>query len=140
MWDELSTGIINVITGSTAIDSTVALFDYARTQMPAYPAITVYPSDSQAQFGDTSRNERHYTFSIRAYQERTKTGEQASEQTMRRLSDSLIALFDANPYLDNNRLNGRGFCRPIPSVWKFAQAEQVDIRIAEVLLEVVVIV
>lgn len=139
MWDELSAAIINVIAGSSKVDSSVAVFDYAKTNLSAYPCITVTPSDNTAQFGDTNRNQRSYIFSLRIYQERTKTGEKLSEQIMRQLADSLITLFDANPYLDNQRLSGRGFCRPIPSVWKYAQAEQIDVRVAEILLEAVVI-
>lgn len=143
MWDELSGGIINLLNTLTTVDPTAAVFDHAKTNMAAYPVITVTPSDNTAQFADIRRNQRSYVFAIRCYQERINTGEQKSEQVMRQLVDSIITLFDANVQLDQvngyGRLNGRGFCRPIPSIWKYVVAEQVDVRMAEILLECVVI-
>lgn len=143
MWDELSGGTINLLNTLTTVDSALAIFNYAMTNIPGYPAITVTPSDNVAQFADTRRNQRSYVFSIKCYQERLKAGEQQSELIMRQLVDSVITLFDANPFLDTvngfGRLNGRGYCRPIPSVWKYIQSEQIDVRMAEVLLECVVI-
>lgn len=143
MWDELSGGVINLLNTLSTVDHNVAIFDYAMTNIPAYPAITVTPSDNTAQYADTRRNERSYIFSIKCYQERVKAGEQLSELIVRQLVDSAITLFDANPLLDQvngfGRLNGRGYCRPIPSVWKYIQSEQVDVRMAEILLECVVI-
>ena len=143
MWDELSGGIINLLNTLSTVDTSLAVFDYAKTKMATFPCITVTPSDNTAQFADTSRHQRSYVFAIRCYQERTNFGEAKSEQVMRKLVDSIITLFDQYQTLDIvngfGRLNGRGFARPIPSTWKFVQAGQTDLRMAEILLECVVI-
>jgi argonaute-like protein implicated in RNA metabolism and viral defense len=144
LWDELSGGIINLLNTLSTVDNTIAIFDHGKTNIPAYPAIQVTPNGGPAVFADTSRNQRSYIFNIDCYQERSKTGEQLSEQIMRQLVDSVITLFDANTTLDQvngfGRLVGRGYCKPIPSTWKYVQTEQPDVRMATILLECVVIV
>lgn len=138
MWDELSSAIVTIIRTSANIDS-AAVFDYAKSKMENYPCITVTPyENAEPQFADTSRNRRTYNFAIRVYQERQDQNESDSERIMRTLVDELISLFDANVYLDDH-LNGRGFARPIPSVWKFVQGEQANTRMAEIIISCVVI-
>lgn len=149
MWEELSTAIVAIIQGSGIADiKTTNVFGYPKSRFDGYPAITVYPAQNvDTSFADTQRNRRTYVFSIRVYQERAERGEEAAERIMRGLVDSLVTLFDANPYLNasiidddsTGTLEGRGFCRPIPSSWAFIQGEQTDTRVAEILLECVVI-
>lgn len=148
MWEQLSSNIVTIIQNSGISDiKSTNVFGYPKSRFDGYPAITVYPSANvDPSFADTQRNRRTYVFSIRVYQERGERGESESERIMRGLIDSLIALFDANPYLSTGGdadpggvLEGIGFCRPIPSQWAFIQGEQTDTRMAEILLECVVI-
>jgi len=138
MWNELSAAIIAKIKTSTEVED-AAVLDYAKSKMDKYPTITVTPADNQeAFFADTMRNQRTYNFAIRVYQERLEQGEAESERIMRTLVDDLISIFDGDVYL-NDTLAGRGFARPIPSVWQFVQGEQVNTRMAEIILSCVVI-
>lgn len=138
MWNTLSAAIVTMIKTSAEVDS-AAVFDYAKSKMDHYPTITVTPSDNQdAIFADTSRNQRTYNFAIRVYQERMEQGEDASERIMRTIVDDLIRIFDADLYL-NTTLQGRGFAKPIPSVWQYVQGEQVNTRMAEIIIGCVVI-
>lgn len=138
MWNELSAAIKAKIQTNDEIDS-ANVFDYAKSQIDAYPTITITPADNQnTSFADTTRRQRSYTFSIKVYQERLEQGESDSERIQRTIVDDLITLFDSDVYL-NNTLAGRGFARPIPSDWSFAAGEQVNMRVAEILLECVVI-
>jgi len=138
MWNELSAAIVDVIQTSNEVDSD-QVFDYAKSKMDHYPTITVTPLDnSDTYFADTSRDGRTYNFAIRVYQERMEQGEEASERIMRTIVDDLISKFDNDIYLGST-LQGRGFCRPIPSVWQFVQGEQVNTRMAEIILSCVVI-
>lgn len=138
MWNTLSAAIKAKIVTSLEIDS-AAVFDYAKSKMVKYPSITITPAENQnTSFADTTRRRRSYTFAIRVYQERTEQSESDSERILRTLTDDLIAIFDADLYL-NNALQGRGFAHPIPSRWSFVTGEQVNMRMAEILIECVVI-
>lgn len=138
MWNELSAAIKTVVQTSNEVDST-QVFDYAKSKMEHYPCITITPLENpEAFFADTSRNQRSYNFAIRIYQERMEQGEEASERIMRTVVDDLISKFDADIYLGST-LQGRGFCRPIPSRWSFVQGEQVNTRMAEIIVTCVVI-
>lgn len=138
MWNELSAAIVAKIQTSSEITSS-NVFDYAKSKMTEYPCITVTPLDNaETYFADTQRDGRTYNFAIRVYQERMEQGEEASERIMRTIVDDLISKFDNDVYLGAT-LQGRGFCRPIPSVWQFVQGEQVNTRMAEIILSCVVI-
>jgi len=138
MWNELSAAIVAVIQTSSEIDSS-QVFDYAKSKMEHYPCATVTPLDNtETDFADTQRDRRSYNFAIRIYQERMEQGEQDSERIMRTIVDDLISKFDNDIYLGAT-LQGRGFCRPIPSRWSFVQGEQVNTRMAEIILSCVVI-
>ena len=116
MWNELSAAIVAVIQTSSEIDSD-QVFDYAKSKMEHYPCVTVTPLENvETYFADTQRDGRTYNFAIRVYQERMEQGEEASERIMRTIVDDLISKFDADIYLGAT-LQGRGFCRPIPSRW-----------------------
>ena len=138
MWNELSAAIVTLIKTSNEVDST-QVFDYAKSKMEHYPCITVTPLDNtDTYFADTSRDGRTYNFAIRVYQERMEQGESDSERIMRTIVDDLISKFDNDVYLGAT-LQGRGFCKPIPSRWAFVQGEQVNTRMAEIILACVVI-
>ena len=138
MWNELSAAIKTVVQTSSEVDST-QVFDYAKSKMEHYPCITITPLENTENFfADTSRNQRSYNFAIRIYQERMEQGEEDSERIMRTIVDDLISKFDADIYLGAT-LQGRGFCRPIPNRWSFVQGEQVNTRMAEIIIACVVI-
>lgn len=138
MWNELSAAIVAKVKTSSEVKST-AVFDYAKSKMTDYPTISVTPSDNaEPFFADTVRNGRTYNFAIRVYQERQEQKEADSERIMRTIVDDLISIFDADIYLSDT-LRGRGFARPIPSVWQFVQGEQPNTRMAEIILSCVVI-
>ena len=138
MWNTLSAAIVAKIKTSSEV-ANAAVLDYAKSNMDKYPTITVTPSDNtEPFFADTMRNQRTYNFAIRVYQERKEQGEEQSERIMRTIVDDLISIFDADIYL-NDTLAGRGFARPIPSVWQFVQGEQTNTRMAEIILSCVVI-
>jgi hypothetical protein len=138
MWNDLSAAIVAMIKTSNEVKSSF-VYDYAKSQMEGYPTITVTPYENQETFfADTQRNQRSYNFAIRVYQERLDQDEEQSERIMRTLVDDLISIFDADIYL-NTTLQGRGFARPIPSVWQFIQGENSNTRMAEIILSCVVI-
>lgn len=138
MWNTLSAAIVAMVKTSTKVDN-ISVFDYGKSKMLNYPAITVTPSDNQdAFFADTVRRQRTYNFAIRVYQERMEQGEDASERIMRTIVDDLISIFDADLYLQTT-LQGRGFAKPIPSIWQYVQGEQVNTRMAEIIISCVVI-
>ncbi len=138
MWNELSAAVVAIVRTSSEIDAE-QVFDYAKTKMDHYPCATVTPSENtEPYFADTIRNGRTYNFAIRIYQERLEQGEEQSERIMRTIVDDLISKFDGDPYLGST-LQGRGFAKPIPSLWQFVQGEQVNTRMAEIILSCVVI-
>lgn len=137
MWETLSAAIVTMVKTSSFVDSAL-VFDYGKSDIGGFPAVTVTPSDAKATFGDNVRIQREYTFSIKCYQERLNQGEDKSEQIMRQMVDDLIRIFDADTYLLTT-LDGRGFAYPIPSAWSFVQGENINLRVAEVLITAVVV-
>lgn len=130
----LSAAIKAKIQTSTTIDSAY-VYDYAISKPGGYPAVTIVPSEMQAHFADTGRNERHWFFDVKVYQERIRAGEDAAERILRQTVDELITLFDADMTLGG----ACAFCRPIPARWAFVQAPDVDTRVASIMLECVAI-
>lgn len=138
MWNELSTGIGNLLATVSDLNSDT-IFNYRKSSFDKYPAVVYFPADGDGEFADTQRTQRTYVFQINVYQERVEKGASDTESIMRQRVDDLITLFDTNKYLDNDRLQGRGFVRPIPSRWDLVQGEQVDVLRAQILLMAVVI-
>lgn len=128
----ISDQIVAILNGVSEIKY---VYDYEEAEPSGYPCATVTPADQNASFADTSRNERHYIFSIKVKQERTSQGANKSENIMRGLVDSLVSTFDAN-YNLNNACN---FAHPIPSRWFYQSAPDVDVRVAEIILEAIVV-
>lgn len=137
MWNTLSAAIAAVVATSDEIDD-AAIFEYRKSGFERYPAVTITMADNTAQFADTSRNRRHYVFSIKVYQERPEQSEEEAERILRTTVDDLISKFDADSYL-GNALAGRGFAHPIPSNTRLIASEQVDVLMAEILIDCEVI-
>ena len=138
MWDEISTGI-GVLLATVSDLNSDTIFNYRKSSFDKYPAVTYYPENGDGEFADTMRTQRSYVFQLNVYQERVEKAASDVESIMRGRIDDLITLFDSNKYLDSNRLQGRGFIRPIPSRWDLIQGEQVDVLRAQILLMAVVI-
>lgn len=139
MWNQLRDAIYNLVNTSSKVDSSVAVYKYNATDISGYPAITITPKTGSGVFADTMRNDRHYIFSIKCWQETVGVGEEQAESTLIGLIDDLIQIFDAKPYLYGDMLAGRGFSHPIPSDWRLVSAEQAAVMIAELLIDVEVI-
>lgn len=137
MWNELSAAIVAKIQTSTNINSSY-VYDYAKSNLDGFPAVTVVPKDGSGDFADTQRNQRSYTFSIKVYQEQLEQNRNDSERIIRTIVDELMTMFDADGYLGQT-LQGRGWSRPIPSTWDFILGENSVTRTAEILIDCVVI-
>ena len=137
MWQTLSAAIVAKVATSSYIESSL-IFDYAKTNLDGFPAVTVVPSTGDGVFADTVRNRRSYIFSIKVYQEQLEQGREDSERIMRTIVDDLIDKFDADSYLDN-ALQGRGYAKPIPGNWDFILGENTVQRVAEILIDCQVI-
>lgn len=145
MWDELTKSIIltinngistGVITGMNATN----VYDHEPNVFTEYPAISIVPSDTpRTEFADTARNYRDYTFSIKLLQERREFGANKAERVLRTLTDQMLKMFDGSRYLYGDQLLGRGFVQVAPSRWAYIQTDQVDMRMAEILLSCEVI-
>lgn len=140
MWNDLVDAVKAKVVTSTEIDSD-NVFDYRRSRFEGFPACVVVASNiSNAEFADNQRNRRSYMVSIRIYQDRTAQNYSDAERIIRTISDDLIDIFDADPYLGNT-LAGRGFIRPIPGRFLEppSEGEGPDVIGMEILLEAVVI-
>lgn len=150
MWEQLEAAIIGLINNQVAVNPQW-IYNYEPTKPAGYPAIAVVPADGTGVFADTQRNRRSYIFTVKVYQERQSIGsqdptlvpQQEAERVMRALVDSIIQVFDlyANYALAGSNLNVPGlvFVKPIPSTWGYINSPDVDIRIANIRLEAVVV-
>lgn len=132
----LSSVINDKIAGTSSVRAE-NVFDYAKPILGGYPAVTITAADGGGEFADSTRTRRRFVFSIKVMVNRLNQ-ESKAERVMRETVDELIAMFEADPYL-NNCLRGRGFARPVPSRWGYNQSDNIDIRMAEFLLDVEVI-
>lgn len=96
-----------------------------------YPFATITPSGFQAEFGDTIRNIRNYSYSIRLYQERKNFGNEKAERVMREIVDEIVTAFDADTTLS-------GMCkmvRPLSGDFEYIDREIGDTRFADITVE-----
>jgi len=144
MWELLSAAIKTMVTSVSTkngeqLFDVANLFDFPKTGINTYPAITIAPAENtDPKFANTSKNQRVYLFSIKTYINRLTMGEEESERIAREITDSMIGVFDIDPYI-GGVLTDKGFAEPIPSNHRFIQSEQVDVRFMEVLLRCTVI-
>jgi len=136
----LSSGIATVLSQVSALKH---VYEYEITQPDGYPCATVTPAEIvDNAFLDSGRNRRSYVFSIKVMQERTRVSgstkpERDAERLLRELVDEIIQKFD-DPA--NNTLSGACiFSFPIPAKWGYRQSPDVDVRIAEIMLQAVVV-
>ncbi len=126
MWNELSDAIVAKVKDCSKFNDE-NVFDYAVSNVSAYPYATVTIDGNQGSyFADTQRVGRDYNFAVDIYQERVEQGSDNSERIVRSILDELIAIFDADVYL-NTVLQGRGFCRPFNGAAAYT-GEQLNTR------------
>lgn len=98
-----------------------------------YPFGTVTPTAFEGQFGDTIRNIRQHTFTVRVYQERSAIGfgNEKTERLMREMADEILTAFD----LDTTLSGMVKFIRPVSGDLSYIDREIGDTRVAEFILE-----
>lgn len=98
-----------------------------------YPFATITPQSFTAEFADTQRNLRTYTFAIRLYQERTATafGNQKAERLIREMVDEITTAFD----MDTTLSGMVHWVKPIRGDLSYIDREIGDTRIAEFTIE-----
>jgi hypothetical protein len=107
------------------------VYPFENPQMPGYPCIGVTLKEWKGKFLTNMSNERTYMFTVRIYQEATKTnmGPEDADSNLRALADSLIAAFDGD-----NRLGGSDvYTLPVAGRMLWMQGE--PIRVMEVDVE-----
>lgn len=109
------------------------IYDYIEPNPTGYPAITVESYDGTGEFADTGRNRRKRYYRITCQQERIKVGASNAESILTALVDQIVATFDSRTNLNLN--NTAEFAYPIPSKWGYIQAPDVDVRVAEIIIE-----
>lgn len=102
-----------------------------------YPLATVTPRDFEGEYASTAHNKRSYYFNINIYQERTETGfgAEKAERVVREAVDEIVTAFD----MDTTLSGSVTYCRPVGADFSHEDRE-VDVRVANLLLEAVTIV
>ena len=133
----ISAQIANKIRGVSGL---TVVYDYEidKPENGQYPFATVAQRDFRAEFGDTIRNLRYYTFTINVYQERTVTGfgNQKSERLVREICDEVLTAFD----MDTTLSGMVKFVRPVQGTFEYIDREIGDTRIAQFVLECMTVV
>jgi hypothetical protein len=130
--------LINTVKTSTLIDPSQVFDHEPRDKFSGYPAVTVTPSEEQVSFADTVRNQLHFMFVIKIYQERTETTAGAAEDFVIDLVDQLTALLDADMQLSGS-LEGLGYQRPVQTKWSYISSPDVEVRMAAITVDVVAV-
>ena len=103
-----------------------------------YPFATVTQRSFDGQFGDTIRNIRTFTFSIRVYQERTQAavGNEKAERLVREIIDETLTAFDADTTLSGTVK----WVKPLRGDLSYIDREIGDTRVCELIVEATTIV
>ena len=146
MHGAIKAAIIDVLNQAALVNKNW-VYTYEPTIPSGFPAISVTASDGDGKFADTQRNRRNYIFKIRCYQERQTVGTQGNlvpqaeaERILVELVDQLIAVFDNfQNYNLKSEVPNLIFVTPVPSKWGYATAPNPDVRIADIMLNAVVV-
>lgn len=103
-----------------------------------YPFLTVTPQSFDAEFGDTVRNIRTYTFVLRLYQERTAVGfgNEKAERVVAEICDEILTAFDADTTLSGMVK----YIKPVHGSLDYVEREIGDVRMAEFIIDCVTVV
>lgn len=128
----ISGAIKNKIQGVSGIHM---VYDYEpdAPESGKYPFATITPRAFAGEFGDTIRNIRTYTFSIKVYQERTETGvgNEKAERLAREMVDEILTAFDADTTLSGMVK----YVKPVSGDLSYIDREIGDTRIVDITLE-----
>lgn len=123
---DVAAKIILILEGITQLN---AIYEYDPGSAPEgkFPFATVTFEGTTAEFGDTIRNKRIYTFAIKVYQERLNAafGNQKADRIIREIADSIITAFDNNTTLDGLVQ----MVEPISAETDYIEREVGDIRV-----------
>jgi len=103
-----------------------------------YPFATITSNAFDGVFGDTKRNLRTITYSVKIYQERTEAGfgNEKSERVTREMLDEIVTAFD-----NDTTLSGLvKWIVPAGGDLDYVERETGDTRIADIFLEANVVV
>ncbi len=103
-----------------------------------YPFATITSNAFAGEFGDTIRNKRTITYSVKVYQERTQVGfgNEKSERVMREMLDEIVTAFD-----NDTTLSGLvKWIVPAGGDLDHIERETGDTRVADIFLEANIVV
>lgn len=126
---DIKAGIVTLLQSATKAK---VVYDYEETKPSGYPAITVTPMEGEAEFLDTIRVRRDFTFSVKIYQERLEATPSGAETIITNLVDQVISLCDdfSNTTLSNTVV----FLLPVKTKWGYLAAPDADVRSCEITL------
>lgn len=133
----MSTNIVDISTKLKtmigSISSINGVYDYAQTDVTSYPYAVVKFDGSNADFGDTIRNIRHYEFMVILYIDRNQAsvGNEKAERLLRSITDEIITMFDNNTTLDNLVQ----MVQPISISTSFQNTDIGDTRVCEIVID-----
>lgn len=133
-WAFYKAELISEIQKSPNMGTGVVL-GYAGTQFDSYPAVTVTPAISKAQFADTARNQTTFVYNIMCLYPRLNQ-EQLAEDTLTALCDDIAQRLANNSVLNNNTST---FCRPVSTKWGYGKVVDVDTRNVLMQIEIEVV-
>lgn len=128
-YTDIKAGIVLMLQNATKAK---VVYDYEETKPSGYPCITVTPLEGEAEFLDTVRVRRDFTFSVRIYQERLEATPSGAESIITSMVDQILALCDdfSNTTLSNTVV----FLLPVKTKWGYLQAPDADVRSCEITL------
>lgn len=134
---DIKTQIKNKLSGVSGLH---AVYDYevGVPESGKYPFATITASTFEAEFGDTVRNIRTYTYNIRVYQERTVDGfgNEKAERVLSEIVDEVLTAFD-----NDTTLSGMvKMVRPLSGDFDYIDREIGDTRVAEFIVDCVTVV
>ena len=131
MWDKLVEKLKSILEANSLIQE---VYDYENESFRGDPVAVVTPSANEADYHSTCENRRIYAFNIKVIVDRTTRGDQACEEIIRGLVDSVIDDIDKNYQLSGvEQPTGYTmlFVEALPSVWGYIERENVY-RVAEI--------
>lgn len=126
---DIKAGIVSVLQASTKVKN---IYNFEQTKPGGYPAITVTSLEGNAEFLDTQRVRRDFSFSVKCYQERVEVGASEAERILTALVDEVVGIFDnfANTTLNNTVV----YMKPVSMKWGYLNVPDADIRSCDITL------
>lgn len=128
MWATIRTTILNTINSQATKIQAAHRTD--RSRFDGYPAAIVTPSESEADYGTTSKDRRVYVFTVRVHQPIKDVGQDQADIVLEETLDELITIFSNKTVLGS----ACDWVEPVPSVWGYQDREIGQVRVAEIKL------